>query len=261
TTGWSRTGSAAAPARAPPAVSACPRSERGELDADADAVGIDVGLAGGDAQRGGAAPRCGQVIGLADEGLLQVEAAGPGQRADLGAQEIIIPGLAALVDRGEALLVDPDLDGDQQPLRHADLEIVKADIDRHVIAVEHDLARPGDETVGDEAVQPGDVGMGHRFSRNWTSRGRARKRWPPSSRMVWPVMLGVAIWKRKAATISSTRTPRPKALSPCTLSKLARLCGPDTIVTDGAIALTRICGAKARAASSVTPARPYLETV
>ena len=48
--------------------------------------------------------------------------------------------------------------------------------------------------------------------------------------------------KRSAATISSTSTPRPSALSPCTVSKLSRLCGPETSVTDGAMPQTRIVG-------------------
>ena len=60
--------------------------------------------------------------------------------------------------------------------------------------------------------------------------------------IVWPVRLGVAMMKRSAATISATSTPRPSALSPCTLSKLARLCGPETIVTDGAMPQTRMRG-------------------
>src|SRR5207253_9625273 len=130
-----------------------------------------------------------------------------------------------------------------QPLRRADLEIVEADVDGHFIAVEHDLAGLRGEPFGDESVQPGDGALGHSCSRNWTSRGSERKRWPPSRRMVWPVMLGVAIRKRKAATISSTRTPRPRALSPCTLSKLSRLCGPETMATEGAIARTRTAAA------------------
>ena len=65
--------------------------------------------------------------------------------------------------------------------------------------------------------------------------------------MFWPVKLGVAMMKRKAPTISATSTPRPSALSSCTASKLARLCGPETRVTE---ARSRTPGSPARSAGA-----------
>src|SRR5687767_9703909 len=237
-------------------------SERGELDADAGAVGIDVGLAARHAQRGDAAPRRHQIVNLAHHRLLEVEAAAGDESADLGAQEIIVPGAAGLVAGGEAALVDPDLDRHQQPLRVADLEVVEADVEVEPVILEHDLARPRLQAVRHQPVEFGDVlhQLGS-LSINWTSRGRDRKRWPPSRRMFWPVKLGVAMMNRKAATISATSTPRPRALRSWTASKLSRLCGPDTRVTDGAMPQTRTAGANARAQTSVRPARPSFETV
>src|SRR4051812_28289001 len=99
--------------------------ERGQLYSHAGAIGVDVGLAGRDADRGDAAAGGDEVVDLAHQHFLQVEPPAFDERADLGPEEIVIPGVAGLVLAGEARLVEPDLDRHQQPLRGADLEFVE----------------------------------------------------------------------------------------------------------------------------------------
>src|SRR4051794_37738874 len=99
---------------------------------------------------------------------------------------------------GKARLVDPDLDRHIQPLRRADLEIVKADVGREAMILQHHLARLRRQPVRHEPLQPHPI-IHYFCSRNCTSRGRPRKRWPPSSVTVWPVSVGVAMMNRNAA--------------------------------------------------------------
>ena len=74
-----------------------PALEGRELDSNAGAIRIDVGLTGGDSKRGDAASRGDQIVDLSHERFLQVEAAPLRERGDLGAQEIIVPGARPLV--------------------------------------------------------------------------------------------------------------------------------------------------------------------
>src|SRR3546814_3538102 len=64
----------------------------------------------------------------------------------LGAEEVVIPGERLVVLGGEIGRLHPDLDSHEQPLRTADLEFVKADVDRQAI-IRSDARRVGKESV------------------------------------------------------------------------------------------------------------------
>ena len=157
--------------------------EGGKLHADARAVGIDVELAARDAKGADAAAGGHEIVDRAHQGLLEIKAAARCQFLDLGAQKIVVPGRGCIVVGWEGGLVHPHLDGERQPLRVADLEGMKADVDIERKAFEHDLARAGRKVIRDEPVEAGEA-VHLRGSRNWTSRGSERKRWPPSRVMV-----------------------------------------------------------------------------
>src|SRR5688500_2445278 len=124
------------------------------------------------------------------ERLLEVEAARHRDLFDFRAQEIIVPRLRRVVVRGRIVAVEPDFDGDQQPLRRADLEFVKTDFGVDRQRFEQNSRRANLEPLGHQALEP-DFAAAHcgapPGARNWTSRSSAMKRWPPSTTIVWPV--------------------------------------------------------------------------
>src|SRR3546814_1014110 len=118
-TGWSSRSSSPAPAIAPDARRTL---EGGKLDADAGAVGIDVGLARRDAEPGHPAPSGDDVVDRPCQRFLQVEPPPFDKTPDFCAKEIVIPGGRFVILGGEGGFVDPYFDGDEQSLRRPYLE-------------------------------------------------------------------------------------------------------------------------------------------
>ena len=151
--GWSWRASAPARARARRAAR---QDSEAELDADAGAIGIDVGLAGRDAQRGDAAAGGDQIVDLAHERLLQVEAAARARarrsrcagnhnpRRWLRSSEAAKLGSSTQTSTVTSSRCGLPTSKSWKPMSTG-----------RSIFLEHDLARPRREPVGHEAVQMG----------------------------------------------------------------------------------------------------------
>ena len=157
---------------------------------------------------------------------------------------------------GGASVVEPQLDGDQQPLRRADLEIVEADVG-------HDLERvEQDPLLADLERRRAPSRSSSLVSRSFVSPEIARRAAAPEAlaavdrdrlRRSSPA---ASIRKRSAPTTSAGSTPRAKRVERVHRARNSpRPAPPDGSISAGAIALTRIpLPASARAASSVSPA-------
>ena len=66
------------------------------------------------------------------QGLLKIEPTTGSDLLDLVAKEIVVPRPARIVIRRNRRILEPNLDGDEEPLRLAHFEIVKADIRVHL---------------------------------------------------------------------------------------------------------------------------------
>ena len=127
--------------------------ERGEFDADPAGFRIDVRLGRNDAESANAAHRCDPIIDRMCQRFLEIVAARRCELFDLLPNEVVIPGKRRIVTIRRRDVIKPDLDGNQQTLRRADLEVVKSDVRHDFERIEEDSRASGPEGFGNQPLE------------------------------------------------------------------------------------------------------------
>ena len=104
---------------------------------------IDIRLGQANPQGAHSAKGRGTVENRMRQGLLQVVAASARDPLDLVPEEVVIPRMEGIVPFGQCRVLEPDFHRDQQSLGCSDLEIMEADVDRHIERFEDDSRESG----------------------------------------------------------------------------------------------------------------------